>query len=100
MSEQNPEIKGTTQVEEVDIAMDDGTTFAARCEHPLGSAENPLSRNQIEQKFRRYAAGVLADAHIADVIAAVDRLEDYGSVRELMDLLRAAPPARAMAAAE
>ncbi len=28
------------------------------------------------------------DAHIADVIAAVDRLEDFGSVRRLMDLLR------------
>jgi 2-methylcitrate dehydratase PrpD len=84
----------------VDIAMDDGATFSARCDHPLGSAENPLSRGQIEQKFRSYAAGVIADAHIADVIAAVDRLEDVDSVRKLMDLLRAAPPARAMAAAE
>ncbi len=84
----------------VDIAMDDGATFSARCEHPLGSAENPLSRAQIEQKFRNYATGVIADAHIADVIAAVDRLEEFGSVRKLMDLLRAAPPARAMAAAE
>ena len=44
--------------------------------------------------------GVIPDAHIADVIAAVDRLEEFGSVRKLMDLLRAAPPARAMAAAE
>ncbi len=84
----------------VEIVMDDGATFKARCEHPLGSAENPLSRGQIEQKFRKYAAGVIADAHIADVIAAVDRLEDFGSVRKLMDLLRGVPRARAMAAAE
>ena len=33
-----------------------------------------------------------------DTIDAVERLEDLGSVRKLMDLLRAAP--RAMAAAE
>ena len=73
----------------VDVAMDDGATFSARCEHPLGSFENPLSRAQIEQKFRTYATGVLPDADIADVIEAVDRLEDFGSVRQLMDLLRA-----------
>jgi len=40
----------------------------------------------------------LPDGHIADVIGAVERLDDFGSVRRLMDALRAAP--RAMAAAE
>jgi 2-methylcitrate dehydratase PrpD len=82
----------------VDIAMADGATLSARCEHPLGAFENPVSRAQIEQKFRTYAQGFLPDAHIADVIAAVERLEDFGSVRRLMDALRAVP--RAMAAAE
>jgi 2-methylcitrate dehydratase PrpD len=80
----------------VDIAMADGTKLSARCDHPLGGSENPLSRAQIEGKFRSYAEGVLPDAHIADVLGAVDRLEDFGSVRKLMALLRAAP--RAMAA--
>jgi len=82
----------------VDIAMEDGTVLSAHCEHPLGSSENPMSRAQIEQKFRSYAEGVLPNAHIADVLGAVDRLEDFGSVRKLMGLLRA--DARAMAAAE
>jgi 2-methylcitrate dehydratase PrpD len=82
----------------VDIEMADGKTLSARCEHPLGAFENPVSRAQIEQKFRTYAEGFLPDAHIADVIAAVDRLEDFGSVRRLMDLLRIA--SRTMAAAE
>ena len=84
----------------VDVIMDDGTTVSARCAHPLGSAENPLSRAQVEQKFRTYAEGVIATAHSAETIAAVEHLEDFGSVRRLMDLLRGAPPARAMAAAE
>ena len=35
-----------------------------------------------------YAKGVISDAHAEDVIATVARLEDLGSVRELMDLLR------------
>jgi hypothetical protein len=34
------------------------------------------------------------------VIDAVNRLEDFGSVRRLMSLLRASSGARAMAAAE
>jgi len=86
----------------VDIETDDGATISARCEHPLGSFENPLSRAQIEDKLRTYAKGVLPDQDVADVIKAIDRLEDFGSVRQLMGLLRAPShaAARAMAAAE
>ena len=82
----------------IDVTMDDGSTLSAACEHPLGSPENPLTRAQIEQKFRTYAQGVLPEAHIAQLIDAVNGLESFGSVRSLMALLRA--PARAMAAAE
>jgi 2-methylcitrate dehydratase PrpD len=81
-----------------DIETANGQTFSARCEHPLGSSENPLSRAQIEQKFRTYAQGAMSEAAIAEVIGAVEALEDFGSVGRLMQLLAA--PARAMAAAE
>jgi 2-methylcitrate dehydratase PrpD len=86
----------------VDLETADGETLSARCEHPLGALENPLSRAQIESKLRSHAKGVLPDARIADIINAVDRLEDFGSVRDLMGLLRATPRAAAdaMAAAE
>jgi 2-methylcitrate dehydratase PrpD len=74
----------------------DGTTLKARCEHPRGSAENPLSRGEIEGKFRTYANGVLSPSTIASTIDAVGNLEKLGSVRKLMDMLRAAPrPAQA-----
>jgi 2-methylcitrate dehydratase PrpD len=84
----------------VDLILADGARLSAYCEHPLGAFENPLSRAQVEQKFRLYAADLLSDAAIEQVIDAVNRLEAFGSVRELMALLRAAPPTRAMAAAE
>ena len=74
----------------VDIETD-GATLTARCEHPRGSAENPLTRAQIEGKFRTYADGVLTPSAIASTIDAVDNLENLGSVRQLMDLLHAAP---------
>jgi 2-methylcitrate dehydratase PrpD len=84
----------------VEITLEDGTKLSARCDHPLGSFENPLSRAQVEQKFRTYAAGVLTEPRIEELIGAVAQLEKFGSMRQLMALLRAAPRARAMAAAE
>jgi 2-methylcitrate dehydratase len=84
----------------IEVVLNDGARYAARCDHPLGSFENPLSRSQVEQKFRTYATGVLAESHVEDVIEAVARLETFGSVRKLTDLLRAPRRAHAMAAAE
>jgi 2-methylcitrate dehydratase PrpD len=84
----------------IEIIFGDGTSLAARCDHPLGSFENPLSRAQVEQKFRNYAAAVLPQSGIEEVIHAVGRLEDFDSSRKLMALLRAGPRSRAMAAAE
>jgi 2-methylcitrate dehydratase PrpD len=84
----------------VELVMVDNTTLFAHCEHPLGSFENLLSRAQVEQKFRDYAAGVLPQTHIEKTIEAVNGLETFASVRELMALLRASPGSRAMAAAE
>jgi 2-methylcitrate dehydratase PrpD len=77
----------------------DGATLTARCDHPRGSAENPLSRAQIESKFRTYADGVLTPSAIAETIDAVANLESLGSVRKLRDMLRAAQPAGARNAA-
>lgn len=95
-----PSVGGSQAAVEIELA--DSAKLSARCEHPLGSFENPLSRRQIEQKFRTYADGVLPEQQIAEVIGAIDRLEDFGSARRLMDLLRSRPRAssRTMAAAE
>jgi 2-methylcitrate dehydratase PrpD len=83
----DPALTGVQSV--VDIELDDGTTLTARCDHPRGSAENPLSRAQIESKFRTYAEGVLAPAAIDGAIKTVDDLENLGSVRKLMEMLAA-----------
>ena len=85
----DPALTGVQAVAEVE--MTDGTTLTARCEHPRGSAENPLPRAQIEKKFRTYAPARLAEAQIETIIDAVDGLDDFGSARDLMDSLRATP---------
>jgi 2-methylcitrate dehydratase PrpD len=91
----DPALVGVEAVAEIEM---DGTTLKARCEHPRGSPENPLSRAQIEGKLRTYAEGVLSPAAIAGTIDAVANLEKLGSVRKLMEALRA-PPRRATLAA-
>jgi 2-methylcitrate dehydratase PrpD len=84
----DPALTGVQAVVEIETG---GTTLKARCDHPRGSAENPLSRAQIESKFRTYAEGVLTPSAIAGTIETVGDLENLGSVRKLMDMLRAAP---------
>jgi 2-methylcitrate dehydratase PrpD len=72
----------------VEIELADGKVLKARCEHPRGSFENPLSRAQVEDKFRTYAKGRLGAARVEEVIAAVSGLENFPSARKLMELLR------------
>jgi 2-methylcitrate dehydratase PrpD len=86
----DPTLSGVQAV--VAIEMNDGTTLTARCDHPRGSLENPLSRGEIEHKFRIYAKDRLPPARIDGTIEAVSRLEHLASVRELMDLLRQGAP--------
>src|SRR5687768_8000930 len=66
----------------------DGRTLTVRCDTPRGSPENPLTRAQIEAKFRTYAKSRMPSARIDEVIATVSNLEDLGDVRNLMDMLR------------
>ena len=82
----DPALTGVQAVVEAETT--DGKTLAVRCEHSKGSPENPLTRAQIEDKFRIYAKGRLPAAQIEEVIATVARLEDLKSARRLMDILR------------
>jgi 2-methylcitrate dehydratase PrpD len=93
----DPKLTGVQAVVEAETA--DGKTLSVRCEHPRGSAENPLTREQIENKFRTYAAARLSDAHVEQVIAAVGQLEQLGSATQLMDMLRAGSERRLRASA-
>ncbi len=83
----DPALSGVQAV--VEAHTTDGKTLSMRCDHPRGSAENPLTRAQIEAKFRTYAKARLPAANVNAVIDAVTRIEDLGSTRTLMDLLRA-----------
>lgn len=84
----DPSLEGGQAV--VELGMADGSRARARCDHPLGAPENPLSPARLREKFRACAEPRLAGGRIDAVIAAVEDLEALDGVDELMDALRAA----------
>jgi len=85
---------GIQAVVEADLA--DGRTVSARCLHSKGSPENPLSRPEIEEKFRTYGKGVLSAPRVEEAIATITQLEGLKSARGLMDTLRTGREQRAL----
>jgi 2-methylcitrate dehydratase PrpD len=82
-------VQTTVQAETVD-----GRTIEVRCDTPRGSPENPLTRAQLESKFRTYARGRISAGRIEEIISSVWKLEDVASVRSLMNMLRQVDDAR------
>jgi 2-methylcitrate dehydratase len=88
----DPSLSGVQCVVEAEIA--DGRTLSVRCDHPRGAPENPLTRAQIEEKFRTYAKALLPGAGIEETIRSISNLEDLKSARGLMESLRASNEVR------
>jgi 2-methylcitrate dehydratase PrpD len=75
----------------VTITLSDGRELAHARELPRGTAENPLTRGEIAEKFSRAAVGVLTDEQAAAVLAFVYNLEEQTEVRPLIAALAANP---------
>jgi len=73
----------------LEIAMTDGRVLATHCRAPRGTPDNPLTQEQIEEKFRTYAPSRLSDTRVAKIIDAVYGLETLPSARTLIAALRA-----------
>jgi 2-methylcitrate dehydratase PrpD len=73
----------------VQVRMNNGETLQTRCDHTLGSPENPLSTEQVRAKFRYYATPVLGEAKVAKALDLITNLETQSSIRPLLSLLRA-----------
>ncbi len=77
----------------VSFELKDGSKLDKRCDFPRGSAENPLTRTQIESKLRTYAQNRVSAAAVDQIIAMVNGLETLGSVRDLTKLLKSSAQA-------
>jgi 2-methylcitrate dehydratase PrpD len=70
----------------VEIVQQSGKTVEMFAEIPTGDPRNPLSRQQIEDKFRNQAACSLEEEEIEGVIQKINELENVSDVTELMNL--------------
>jgi len=73
----------------VTIRTTDGREFTKQLDYPKGDPRNPLSDREIEEKFDALAAPVMSRAGRQRVKEAVWKLDELGSVSELMKLLKA-----------
>jgi 2-methylcitrate dehydratase len=73
----------------VNISTTDGRSFSKTLDYPKGDPRNPLTDQEVEEKFTALAEGVLSQAAQERVKEAVWNLERASSVSMLMALLQA-----------
>jgi 2-methylcitrate dehydratase len=73
----------------VNINTTDGRSFNKQLDYPKGDPRNPLTDQEVEEKFSALADGVLSHTAQKQVKDAVWNLERVGSVSELMALMAA-----------
>lgn len=79
----------------VEVALTNGETISERVDAPRGHRDNPLTDDQRRRKFLECAAHAgtaLDDQAMADIIAAVENLDDLADVAVLPRLLRGERP--------
>ena len=71
----------------IEVELKDGRTFACREQQQRGTAENPMSEQDIRNKFRANAAIALGPERINAVEDCVSRLETMAGIQPLIDAL-------------
>jgi len=73
----------------VNITTTDGRTFTKQLDYPKGDPRNPLTDQEVEEKFAALAEGVLSQGAQKKLKDAIWSLEKIGSVSKLMALMKA-----------
>ena len=72
----------------VNLTTTDGKTFTKQLDYPKGDPRNPLSDQEVEEKFAALAEGVLSPGAQRKLKDAIWGLEKLGSVSKLMGLMK------------
>jgi 2-methylcitrate dehydratase PrpD len=71
----------------VSVELNDGTRFSHTAKIAKGHPENPLTEEEVLDKFRNNARRTISDRQAEALIAAVQNLQSIDNVREVVDLL-------------
>lgn len=69
----------------VEIVTDDGRKLEVRVDSPKGSEENPMTWEEVQEKFKLQACDVIGEEKANTIIDIVMHLEDIKDVSELMN---------------
>lgn len=69
------------------VRMKDGQEFTQQVTFPRGHAQNPMTDEEVEDKFRRLASQVLSPAQIDYVLAELWRLEEIDDIGTVLEAL-------------
>jgi len=75
---------------DMEVRMRDGAVYRVNVDYPRGMAENPLSKEELMDKFAdcvSYAGKPLPKGNIKRIISMIDRFEKVKDVRSLIALL-------------
>jgi 2-methylcitrate dehydratase len=91
------EDKGLTEVypgsipNRVSVKLDDGETLAVRVDAPRGHPSNPMTEEEIEQKFRLLTRGILRGPQVEKALKFVGTVEKQARVSPLLAACVAGP---------
>jgi 2-methylcitrate dehydratase PrpD len=71
----------------VTVELKDGTRFAYTARIAKGHPENPMTENEVLDKFRSNAKSVISEKQSKELIATILKLETVDNVRALVNLL-------------
>ena len=69
----------------VTVKLDDGKTLSARVDDPRGHPKNPMTQDEIEQKFRLLTKGFLKESQTREVLEFVRTIERQKDVSQLFE---------------
>jgi len=70
-----------------EIIMKSGERYRLRVDYPRGHARNPMTDQEVVEKFQSMAAGYMTKEEMANVVETVFRLETIEDIGDLIELL-------------
>jgi len=73
---------------DVEIRLKDGRCISAQVDYPRGHPQNPMTRMEIQQKFRNLATHRINEEKVEEIIKTVEKLDELEDLSALAKLLR------------
>ena len=70
-----------------EVRTTDGRTLRSELTYPKGDPENPVTWDEMREKFNKLSAPVISNERQQEIMAAIDSLDQMDDVRKLASLL-------------